>query len=429
MNVSPTPSTPAEIQEILARARRLQASENFSYAETLCANVLRAQPAEHAARMILRACQNARYYQKHGSFKPAKTVSSISFFATKAGADPLKDAEQAEQALKDNPCDLASNQLLQQAARRLGWADIEQLCLDQIAEGSPTPENIIARAAGLRNHREFDRALAILGKGQRQYPGNMLLEKALLNMQAVAAAEGGWENAKTFLDVTKTIAPENDVQALVEKIEQEPRTTALVDQLILILERSGQDAEALTWIDYRRQIEENPALRRKALEIRRRLGTLTPEEELLELEAFVKQQPVDLELRLNLGTALLRQGNAAAAIPHLQRARRNGKIASQVEAILALAEAYDLAGLSGLGEKSRNHALEIACEDESLQKEILYRMAKSLQSQGRAEESRSRWLELFEIDAEYKDVAAQVLGATGTQQFWCYRSPKATTGD
>jgi len=80
----------------------------------------------------------------------------------------------------------------------------------------------------------------------------------------------------------------------------------------------------------------------------------------------------------------------------------------RVEALAALAQAYDNVGLRNLSERARNQALEMAGDDEALKKEILYQMALNLEMQEKSEEARGRWLELFEIDAAYKDTVEHV---------------------
>jgi len=403
--------TPQEIANMLAKARQVQATGNYPYAETLCANILHAKPDETQARILLRKCQTLRFRQKHGNSRPAgKLTSSINFLSTKSGVDPFRDAEMAEGTLKENPCDIAANQLLLHAAQRLNWSEIEQLCLDQIAEGTPTPENLMAQADGLRSRRDFAGAVAILERAQKQFPAHLHLQKALRDAHAVLASESGWTEAKDFTELVKPQAQVNEAQSLSERIEKEPRNTALVDQLIIVLERAGNEDEVLDWITYRREIEENPALRRKAFDIRKRRSALSLEEEITELEAFIRQQPTDLELQLLLGNALLRNHEAQKAIGHLQHARKIARITGRVEALVSLASAYDHVGLPALGEKSRNQALELSREDEALQKEILYQMAQSLEERGRKDEARSRWLELFELDADYKDTTQRVLG-------------------
>jgi Flp pilus assembly protein TadD len=139
------------------------------------------------------------------------------------------------------------------------------------------------------------------------------------------------------------------------------------------------------------------------------MGTLTLDRELEELEHFVKEHPVDLDLRLALGSALLRHGDSKQAIFQLQMARRHSKITVRVEALAALAQAYDNVGLKKLGERARTQALELAGGDEALKKEILYQMALSLEVQDKSEEARDRWMELFELDASFKDTADHVL--------------------
>src|SRR4030095_14733892 len=97
-----------------------------------------------------------------------------------------------------------------------------------------------------------------------------------------------------------------------------------------VLEKRADLKSTLEWINYRRGVEENSALRRKAFEIERRLGTLTLEKEVEELESVVREQPTDLDLRLELGSALLRHGDTRKAIAQLQRARKHSKISTCV---------------------------------------------------------------------------------------------------
>ncbi len=406
--------TTAEIQDAFTRAQKAELIGNLAYAETLCAAILRIHPQEHRARVLLRRCQVARYRQKHGNCRPQlKLAASGIFFSQKPSADALRDVEVAEASLRENPCEVGANQLLLNATERLGWPEIEQLCRDVIAEGTPSAEHLIARAAGLRKQGEYQRAIAVLEHTQKQFPGNMQVDKALRDTQAENASRDGWGEGKSF---TEILAPGqgiqgNEEQRLAAAIEKNPKDLASIDQLISVLEHRGDSKTLLEWIGYRREIEDSPALRRKAFELERRQGSLTLERELEEIEFFVKEHPSDLDLRLELGSALLRQGEAMRAILQLQSARKHSRTIARVEALTALAQAYDGVGLKELGEKSRTLALELAGEDEGLKKEILYQMALSLEAQEKAKEARARWMELFELDAGFKDTAEHVLGA------------------
>jgi len=404
--------SPEELLDLFSRAQKAERVGNFDYAEMLCANVLRAKPEEHRARLMLRRCQMARYRQKHGSYRPQlKIAGSGIFFSPRPSADARRDAEVAEASLKENPCEETANLLLLNAAERLGWAEIEQLCRDVIAEGAPTPENLMRKAEGLRKQEQFDRAVVVLEKAQQQYAGNLTIDKMLRDMQAEKATHSGWLEAKDF---TEMLAPgqggqADEAQRLAAAIEKDPQNVVLVDKLIALLEPRAESRTILEWIQYRRNIEEHPHLRRKSFDLERRMGTLTLDCELEELEHFVKEHPADLDLRLALGSALLRHGDSKQAIFQLQTARRHGKTAVRVEALAALAQAYDNVGLKKLGERSRTQALELAGEDEALKKEILYQMALCLEVQGKSEEARDRWMELFELDASFKDTVDHVL--------------------
>lgn len=404
--------SPDEIQDLHARALNAQSVGNFPYAEILCANILRAKPDEHRARLMLRRCQMSRYRQMHGNYRPQmKIAGSGIFFSPKPSTDALRDTEVAEASLKENPCEATANQLLLHAAERLGWPEIEELCHEAITEGAPTPENLLRQADNLRKHKKMDAAVGVLEKAQAQHAGNLQIDKALRDTQAEKAAQSGWEKANSF---TEMLAPgqevhANEAQRLAEAIEREPRNVALVDQLISQIESRADIKTVLEWIHYRRQIEESPALRRRAFDMERRNGLLTLDREIEELEHFVKEHPMDLDLRLALGSVMLRRGDSKRAILQLQSARKHQKTTIRVEALTALAQAYDNVGLKELAERSRNQALEFAGQDEALKKEILYQMALSLEVQGKKDEARTRWMELFELDAGFKDTADHVL--------------------
>jgi len=403
---------PEELLDLFTRAQKAERIGNFAYAETLCANILRGKPEEHRARILLRRCQMARYKQKHGTYRPQiKIAGSSIFFSPKPSADPLRDAEVAEASLKENPSEETANHLLLQAAERLGWSEIELLCLDVVAEGTPTAEHLMNKTVGLRKQKRFDQAIAVLEKAQQQFAGHLALDKMLRDTQAEKAAHSGWETARDF---TTLLAPGQTAQAdqaqkLAEAIEKDPHNLTQVDRLIALLEHRAESRTVLEWITYRRNIEDQPHLRRKAFELERRMGTLSLEREQEELEHFVKEHPTDLDLRLALGSVLLRRGDSRQAILQLQTARRHGKITVRVEALAALAQAYDNVGLPKLGERARTQALDMAGEDEALKKEILYQMALSLEMQHKTDEARDRWMELFELDAAFKDTADHVL--------------------
>jgi tetratricopeptide (TPR) repeat protein len=407
--------SPEEFLDLFTRAQKAELIGNFAYAETLCANILRPKPDEHRARLLLRRCQMARFRQKHGSYRPQlKIAGSSIFFSRKPSADPLRDAEVAEASLKDNPCEVTANELLLHASERLGWPEIEQLCRDVIAEGTATPENLMSKADGLRKQKRFDQAIAVLEKAQQQFAGNLEIDKALRDTQAEKAAHSGWVTAKTFTEllVPGQTGQADEAQSLAKAIEKEPENLVLVDKLISLLEHRADARTVIEWINYRRNIEDQPLLRRKAFELEQRLGTLTLEREMEELEYFIKEHPTDLDLRLALGSALLRRGDSKRAILQLQAARKYSKITVRVEALAALAQAYDNAGLQKLAERSRTRALELAGEDEALKKEVLYQMALSLEMQDKNAEARDRWMDLFELDAGFKDTADHVLPST-----------------
>src|SRR4030095_107717 len=268
-----------DIQDAFSRAQRAQTIGNFGYAENLCAAVLRTAPDQHPTRILLRRCQMARYRQKHGSYKPTARITTTigTYFSQKPSSDPLRDVEVAEASLKENPCDVAANQLLLHAAEKLGWTEIAQLCRDLIAEGTPTVEHLLCKAHGLRLQRDFPKAIAVLEKTKKQFPEDLEVDKALRDTQAEAAAAGGWETSQSFIEMVRpgTQPPADEAEVLGEQIRKEPKNPALLDRLISVLEKRADLKSTLEWINYRRGVEENSALRRKAFEIERRLGTLT----------------------------------------------------------------------------------------------------------------------------------------------------------
>jgi len=234
----------------------------------------------------------ARFLQKHGNYRPQlKIAGSGIFFSPKVSADALRDTEVAEASLRDNPCEIAANQLLQHSSERLGWPEIELLCLEVIYEGSPTVEHLTNKANGLRKHKHFEKAIAALGKGRQQFPGNQALEKLARDIEAEKVASTVWEPAGNFKDLLAPgqLGQGDETERLAEAIEKDPENVALVDKLIAVLEHRAEGRVVLDWINYRLKIQDAPHLRRKAFELERRLGTLTLDRETEELERLIKE--------------------------------------------------------------------------------------------------------------------------------------------
>jgi len=127
-----------------------------------------------------------------------------------------------------------------------------------------------------------------------------------------------------------------------------------------------------------------------------------------ELARRVRQHPGEPELRLALGRAELQAGAVDAAVEHFQALVADPRV--EVDARLGLGQSFLAKGLLPLARRQFEAALArvggLQAGDRA--KDICYHLALVCEQQGERQLALDRYLELYEVDIHYKDVARKV---------------------
>ena len=117
-------------------------------------------------------------------------------------------------------------------------------------------------------------------------------------------------------------------------------------------------------------------------------------------------RPGDSQLRLDLAKRLLRSGDHDAAISELQQVTSDPR--SEREARFFLGQAFHAKGFADLARKEFLQALQEGARLDERGKEILYNLATIAEATGEADEARSYYSQVFEVDISYRDVAQKM---------------------
>lgn len=127
---------------------------------------------------------------------------------------------------------------------------------------------------------------------------------------------------------------------------------------------------------------------------------------LSECQRRVKQQPTELLLRYELGSALLDSGALDEAIAELQQAVKDPR--KKADSQLLLGRAFRKKALPELAIAQLEKALEASGPSSALGKQILYEMGSVAQESGKAQDAIRHFSRILEHDIAYRDVAQRV---------------------
>ena len=111
---------------------------------------------------------------------------------------------------------------------------------------------------------------------------------------------------------------------------------------------------------------------------------------------------------MNLAKRLLRAGEHDAAIGELQKVSSDPR--TEREARFLLGQAFNAKGFGDLARKEFLLAIQDDARPDERTKEILYNLASIAEAAGEAEEARSYYSRIFEVDISYRDVAQKMEG-------------------
>ncbi|MEY5011910.1 MAG: hypothetical protein RLZZ253_3049 [Verrucomicrobiota bacterium] len=437
---------------------------NFGYTISLTQAILKDSPAFLDARKVLRKSAIANTKGKKNFLSGLSSVSLKGSSMVKK--DPLQAMELAEKNLESDPLNPQLNHLLKEAAKAAGLPEIAAFALETIIESNPKDTKVMHELGQLHLQMgDSDRAVKIFVRITEINPADLEALKLSKDASAMATMKtGGWETATNYRDLIKN----KDEAASLEQKNRVVRSLDMIDQQIGELyaqweqNQAGVDLSrklAKLWED-RFEMEQDdsslegaiyyyahinqltnqsdPGIVRKLSEfslkqLDRRIRSLEdwfsaggdqhPEapqyqDELAALKAQraesliseakkrVERNPTDLQLRFELGEALVVAGQYTEAIAELQRARQNPNV--RLRAMSLLGQCYTEKSMLDLAVKQFKDAASEMLAMDATKKETLYKLGLVYEKMDRKEESLACMKEIYEVDYGYLDVAKRV---------------------
>lgn len=440
------PRSHVDFSKHIQKADEARKRRNYDFAIELYRQLLDLDPDLGEARSGLRHALRGREERAPGG-RFLRAVSGALPLSRAKAMFKLGKYDACARALEDylgsKPLDEDANLMLGVALEQAGHFRSARAVYEFLAEIAPkNPEGLKRAGAILQRDGEFEQALDYYERALTADPRDRDALKARKNLAAeTALSRRSDETVRHSRDLIqdKEAAREleraqrrhlsedelrEQLNGLEERFAETPDDPDLMLRLAEVHERLGDPAAALELaeraLQYRRDSADVAArvgdLRAKALELElsraseagaaERAGAL--ERELVEhriadFRERVKARPADSTLRLGLARNLAQGGELDAAVAELQKCQADPRVRD--DALLLLARCFEQKGLMDLARKNYERALEGADRLGERAKEILYHLGAIAESLGNADEARSYYIRIYEVDIGYRDVA------------------------
>ena len=435
----------------IQKAEEATKRRNYDFAVELYQQILEIEPDQGDARSGLRVALKRRDEQKRGGKLFAKIGGAGPLTAAKAMAK-AKRYDSAikgfERYLAGNPLDVDVNLLLGECCEQAEYFHSACAVYEFIAEIAPKNSEGLRRAGAMMYRTgEHAKALEFYERALEIDPRDQDAIKARKNLAAeTALSKGRYDSVghsrEQIKDKDEARSLERDqrihksgeeMQEELERLESRLAESSsdpdLLTQIGELHRKLGDLEAALEFVERAREYRSDSfdlakshgELKVKVLKKRiakadkledpERANEVELELKVFELElakSLLVFRPGDAELRLNLAKRLLRSGEQDAAISELQQVTADPR--SEREARFFLGQAFHAKGFGDLAKKEFLLAIEDGARPDERTKEILYNLAAIAEAAGEADEARSYYSRIFEVDISYRDVAQKMEG-------------------
>jgi tetratricopeptide (TPR) repeat protein len=430
------------IQKAEEAARR----RNYDFAVELYTQLLDIDPDQGDARAGLRAVLKKRHEAKKGGklFRKLAGAGPLAVAKTMAKAGRHEAcAKSLEQYLASNPLDVDANLLLGQSLETVGHKNSARAVYEFVAEIDPQNSEGLRRAGAMvAATGDHVKALEYYERALDADPRDQEALKARKNLAAeTALAASGSDKITHSRDQIKNKGQAQDLERsqrmhrsddelredlarLEDQFADTPTDVSLMLRLAEVHEKLKDPEAALEFVERAAEYD------RDSYEMLDRLGKLKGkvlkkgiaradrdgnaakaseiEEELKGFEVEncerrVALRPGDGALRLELGRLLHRRGDHDQAIAELQKAMSDPR--SSKDAGFYLAQSFQAKGFNDLARKEYERSLEGNPARDERAKEVLYNLGAIAEAEGKADDARSFYTRIFEVDIGYRDVA------------------------
>ena len=445
----PPQSKVVDYSKHIQKAEEATRRRNYDFAIELYQQLLEIEPDQGDARAGLRKALKLRAEQKKGG----KLFAKIGGAGPLAAAKTMVKAKRWDSAIKSlekflagNPLDVSANLLLGECCENAEHFHSACAVYEFIAEIAPKNSEGLRRA-GAMMYRTGDhvRALEFYERALEIDPRDQDAIKARKDLAAeTALSQGRYESvghsreqmkdkeeAASLERGQRIHKSEDELREELERLESRLAENASDPDLLKEIaehHRKLKDLEAALEfleraMEYRRDsfdlANEHGQLKVKVLKKRiAKADKLEDSERANKIEAELKAfeisfaqslltfRPGDSGLRLELAKKLLRSGDHDGAISELQQVTNDPR--TERDARFFLGQAFHAKGFSDLARKEFKQALQDEARLDDRGKEILYNLASIAEAAGEAEEARSYYSQVFEVDISYRDVAQKM---------------------
>jgi predicted Zn-dependent protease len=446
---------PAAQREMFDKGVAALQKNNLDYAVTLLLQVVKNEPGFYECREALRAAQHKRAGNRGGGMfrKLLGSASSLTRGQMALRSNPFDAIIIAEEALNDDPSNMAAHELLAEAALLSRLPKTALLSLEVAFRANPANRKLAEKLSDahsqLGNRGRAERILRDLLAVDPHDPAlNEKLKNLLANRtmdeggyQQLADGSGSYRDILRDKEQAKSLEMEGrevkDADVASRLIaEQEARLAADPDNQKILRTlaelnlKKGDTAAAIGWFErvlavtglndpqILQQIRdarlaqadaEEKALDRSAPDHAEKAAALRTSREAFLLEDARRRaeaNPTDLHVRFELGELYFRAGRIGEAIAELQKAQNNPT--RRIAAMNLLARAFARRGMNDLAARKLEEALKEKLVFDEEAKDLRYELGTILEKVGRAADAMEQFKLIYEQDISYRDVMARV---------------------
>jgi len=450
-----------DLRRLYLKAAEAAQRENPDYAITLFCQILDKEPAFFECRRALRVEQAKKSAgASTGFFKKMMSGAGASPHIAKAkmalGRNPAEAMSIAEQVLNSDANNSFAHRIIVDAAQTLELPKTAVLSLEVMVRHSPKDKVLMMEYAdqaariGGEASASAERALdelirttgfdADLAQAQKNLSARKTMDEG-----GYSALEGGGGSFRDILknkDEAVSLEQANRVQKtedtaarLIKEYEarlvSEPENMKMIRSLAELYTEKKEFDRALEMyarIKNSTHGSADSALDRAIAETTGRkmdhqLSLLNPfapdhAEQIAQLKAAkadfklaecrqrVEKYPTDLGIRFELGQLYFEAGKIGEAIAEFQKAQQNPN--RRIPAMSYLAQCFAKRGMNDSAVRTLQNAIKEKAAFDEEKKDLIYNLGRVLEAQGKKTEAIEQFLQIYETDSSYRDVAAKV---------------------
>lgn len=434
------------------KATEAMSRSNFDYTIEMMTQCCRIDPGNLMYRQVLRGAEEKKYNNnKTGSRTAFLSVTGIRTNIKKLRLQKnwAEIEQQAEKGLALNPWDFQFNIDLGDALRQQGYQEVALFAYQTALKAQPDNQLCLSGIAELFElRRDFDQARGAYERLAKLDPNNGTWRSKVSAMMA-SRMEAKIEGASRARDVSvKAMGYEDSVKggyqaknpnstdeltpekAIQREIKKDPQNPALYHKLAEFYRREDRLDEAVEQYRQAFEINNDPIfreqmediqielLKRQSATARERVAkepdnpaniehSVRAAQELLELEIAVltrriERYPNDMKLKFELSDRHMRSGNIKQAIPLLQQATSDQRIAGK--AYINLGKCFLKERLRDMAKRQFDQALTRLDKKDDIEevKYCHYTLARMYEEANKLEQAEHHYSEVVGLDYEYK---------------------------